>query len=426
MKVLKTVFAGVFVVLMVVSLGIWSFGQDNLKIDENKLANLIDSPRTKQILAAKIDGYPGISFDMNTLAIDFFRDSVLVATVDFEHVPSGKQGTASFAYKWLDGEFILIHVSYWFWGTAVSGNISSDTTWNAAGSPYYVTNWINVNSGVTLTIEPGTVVRFRKFTQGGIEMDVAGTLICDGATFTTSCDFEDYDQSQIYYSDWYGIYVYSAGNCTVTDSLFEFASNGLSASSATGDITISGCTMRKCYNGVGLYQVSGTCLIEDNIITECDEGIYCYYQTASTQITGNTITGGYYGWTGIYCYESSPTISSNSISDFSYGLYCYSNSSPEVTLNTIEDNYYYGVYCYSNSQPIISNNNIQGNYSYGIYNGDSMVVIDAENNWWGDASGPYHATLNPGGLGNDVSDYVDFDPWLTSMVTAMVAALIGR
>ncbi|MEK9185626.1 MAG: hypothetical protein AAB863_02510, partial [Patescibacteria group bacterium] len=40
--------------------------------------------------------------------------------------------------------------------------------------------------------------------------------------------------------------------------------------------------------------------------------------------------------------------------------------------------------------------------------------VDARNNWWGDASGPQHPTLNPLGLGNAVSDNVLFDPWLTS------------
>ena len=35
-------------------------------------------------------------------------------------------------------------------------------------------------------------------------------------------------------------------------------------------------------------------------------------------------------------------------------------------------------------------------------------------NWWGDSTGPYHPTLNPDGLGDTVSDYVDFNPWLTN------------
>jgi hypothetical protein len=41
-------------------------------------------------------------------------------------------------------------------------------------------------------------------------------------------------------------------------------------------------------------------------------------------------------------------------------------------------------------------------------------IIVAENNWWGDASGPYNATSNPGGTGNAVVGNVDFSSWTTS------------
>jgi hypothetical protein len=60
-------------------------------------------------------------------------------------------------------------------------------------------------------------------------------------------------------------------------------------------------------------------------------------------------------------------------------------------------------------------NNIYSNGQYGIYNNTS-TTITGEYNWWGDPSGPYHPTLNPGGLGNAVSGYVDFDPWLYDSV----------
>ena len=58
-------------------------------------------------------------------------------------------------------------------------------------------------------------------------------------------------------------------------------------------------------------------------------------------------------------------------------------------------------------------NNIYNNNPYGCTN-EASSLLKAENNWWGDASGPYHPTLNSGGLGNRVSDNIDFDPWLSS------------
>jgi len=42
----------------------------------------------------------------------------------------------------------------------VSGNISSDTTWTN-GNVYYVTGDVTVLTGVTLTLEPGVIVKFQ-------------------------------------------------------------------------------------------------------------------------------------------------------------------------------------------------------------------------------------------------------------------------
>ncbi|NLB74718.1 MAG: hypothetical protein GX795_11965, partial [Firmicutes bacterium] len=40
-----------------------------------------------------------------------------------------------------------------------------------------------------------------------------------------------------------------------------------------------------------------------------------------------------------------------------------------------------------------------------------VAGVDATLNYWGHESGPYHATQNPSGQGNSVSDNVLFDPW---------------
>jgi len=63
--------------------------------------------------------------------------------------------------------------------------------------------------------------------------------------------------------------------------------------------------------------------------------------------------------------------------------------------------------------PAIHYNNIYNN-EFGINNQVTEINLDATCNWWGDASGPYHAS-NPNDLGDKVSDNVDFSPWLLSL-----------
>jgi hypothetical protein len=46
------------------------------------------------------------------------------------------------------------------WATDVSGDITTDTTWRAADSPFIIRTSISVRNNATLTIEAGVVVRF--------------------------------------------------------------------------------------------------------------------------------------------------------------------------------------------------------------------------------------------------------------------------
>ena len=78
---------------------------------------------------------------------------------------------------------------------------------------------------------------------------------------------------------------------------------------------------------------------------------------------------------------------------------------------------------------IVEYNNIMGNTQYGIDNSyfSSEYVLKAENNWWGDATGP-SLEEGLGGLGDKVSDHVDYDPWLGNKCEKMeiTGAVTGR
>ncbi|KPJ72140.1 hypothetical protein AMJ52_07270, partial [candidate division TA06 bacterium DG_78] len=192
----------------------------------------------------------------------------------------------------------------------------------------------------------------------------------------------------------------------------------------------------KCYNS--------SPIISNNIIKGCNCDWYYNYgivtcSNSSAYIYDNLFIDNYTqpGFSGvIYCEQSSPIINHNTItSNDGISIYCCDSSSPLISNNTISQNYwYYGIECRNNSSPIIDSNtismnrggitcsdsanpvinynNIIDNFEYGVLNEDSNVTVDARYNWWGDASGPYHPDSNPGGLGDSVSDYVNFTPWL--------------
>ena len=151
---------------------------------------------------------------------------------------------------------------------------------------------------------------------------------------------------------------------------------------------------------------------------------------------GNQLTGG--PCNGIYIGDSVPenlpyvagsvmaTISNNLISDWQHGINLASSvaSGSTITGNTIINNAMSGLYigaAVNATNVNVHFNNIVGNTVYGASNAGAGT-LDATYNWWGSSSGPYHATLNPGGTGDAVSDYVDFEPWLLEVPTVTTQA----
>ena len=208
--------------------------------------------------------------------------------------------------------------------------------------------------------------------------------------------------------------------------------------------------------GGGIYTEWSSPLITNNIITNntADEGgaISCLCDAANIAptITRNTIalnsahigggieiihpftmtvvreniissnTADYGG--GIACYYvfnplltiAKNTIIGNSADSAGGGIWCYISSRPFIDSCTISENINDGIYSGYFSSPVIRYNNITDNEGCGVRNVDATLVVLAENNWWGHATGPYNPLTNPAGLGDTVSHFVDYDPWLTS------------
>ncbi|MCE7991594.1 MAG: T9SS type A sorting domain-containing protein [Roseivirga sp.] len=70
--------------------------------------------------------------------------------------------------------------------TNVSGNLFNNTTWTKSNSPYTLIGDVGVAMGVTLTIEPGVVVK----RNSGVQLLIKGALVANGAS-SDSIRFED-------------------------------------------------------------------------------------------------------------------------------------------------------------------------------------------------------------------------------------------
>ena len=105
--------------------------------------------------------------------------------------------------------------SFYGMTTVPSGSLSANTTWTKANSPYFLTGDITVPDAVTLTIDPGVVVRFKAITDdlssgvdgNRIEIRVSGTLKANG-TATDSIFFMSNGQVPAA-GDWYGLVSYN-------------------------------------------------------------------------------------------------------------------------------------------------------------------------------------------------------------------------
>jgi len=169
----------------------------------------------------------------------------------------------------------------------------------------------------------------------------------------------------------------------------------------------------------GIFVKGGTYepyLISNNtILNHRQGGIFLWYSDRNT-VSNNTILNSSRQAIGLKA-SGSNTIANNTIQENENGIYLERADGNSIANNRISGNRV-GICLeedmdYGSGGNTAHDNFIFSNSEFGIdaagNDGDS---INAINNWWGDESGPYHPESNPGGRGDNITDYVEFGPWL--------------
>jgi parallel beta-helix repeat protein len=289
----------------------------------------------------------------------------------------------------------------------VSGSISSDTTWNLTNSPYFVEGNVTVESGVTLTIEPGVQVRFN----GSFRLIINGTLNATGSS-SLPINFTS-NQSTPSKGDWLGIVLKGANN-TIDNCQIMFGENPLYI---TGSNTNNSITNSRIFNntGDGIYLNNTTNNTFLNITVLNNDGYGFYFNSSDNNnidylnISHNEKDGIYLAdsdqnsfsynslfsnnGTGINLTSSSSsnTIKINTIvSNNKTGIHFLNNSNSNVIArNNITDNLLAGINITNSTGNLIHHNNFDSNGQNGYDSSNQSNAWDnsMEGNWWSDYGG---------------------------------------
>lgn len=250
--------------------------------------------------------------------------------------------------------------------------IIADTTWEGR---IRITGDVYVKEGATLTIKPGTVIRFNK---------IAPKLEEDGGRNMVSLDSPYFPGAEIIVRG----RIIAVG--TKDKPITFTSSEPTPKAGAWGAVNLlggSGNVFEYCrisYASAGIQNRASEakvtrCILHDNgtalSFKKADFDSPCVMDIEDNTIIGNE--------TGISAKDAKVTISHNDISanDF-YGILLYDGVDATITYNDIKKNGK-GIYL-DNAGPLkVTWNNFKDNKQYNIAMADSTSGVDASDNWWG-------------------------------------------
>jgi hypothetical protein len=336
--------------------------------------------------------------------------------------------------------------------TYVEGPITQDTIWTLVDSPFVLSKDIVVYPNATLSIEPGVEVKFG----GAFSLIISGGLYANGTDKTIMFTS---NKEQPGTGDWNAIKFNGTGQSTLIGCFVAYGKDGIVIEN--GDAEIEDSTISLSQNGIlvtnaklgiqnsivslcnqnGINITDSEVTIQNNVITENQGNGISVTGNGQVTIQNNTIMSNGNGILltgdeasnvninqniisantkkGIQIDANNHTamvIVNNTVSSNNEGFYILSPVSTYITYNSISYNNV-GI-LYDEGSHTVNYSDIYGN-GMGM-DASSNATVNAQYNYWGDASGPYHESLNPNGRGNPVGGdgtNIDFIFFLTKSVS---------
>ncbi len=305
------------------------------------------------------------------------------------------------------------------------GTITDSTTWDPSYTRdrmYYISGDLTIETGATLTINPGTVIKVAPdHERSGIDADlveinVEGSLIING-TADDPVVFESFTDTLPTNHDWFGItfdslssgtlknvviknakigidsYVaLSVDSCTISDAIEGIEANAnITVTNSTlsnisgfaievlGDTAwVSNVEISNCGTGIQLTGTNSTLFCEGSYIHDIEYGgVNGWKSTQSITVRGTRIDDATDGvQTFFYC----PTvIDSCEFNGNDTAIFAAANNQLSVTRCKIDNSVTNGIFCQSSSNITINANTIS-NSPVGIYCWNSSPVV--ENHTW--------------------------------------------
>lgn len=265
--------------------------------------------------------------------------------------------------------------------TNVTNNIDENTVWDLAGNPYVIKNSVSVTAGISLSIEPGVMVKFDSSTS----LIVRGTIIAQGENLDPIVFTSNKATESI--GDWGAVVIESSSGATslIDYANFSYATFAIWIKGASP--TIQNCQMSKTtFSGIQID--GGSAIIEKNNIHSGGASVFV---GLGTPIIRNNILHDN-EQDGIHVSTSgTPRIDHNII--YANPRYGINASTGCIILSNTIDNNGTAINC-DNESPTISNNIITNHNEIGIRAVNGGFPILSYNDIW--SNGTNYLGISPG------------------------------